>query len=183
MKLNIVLAAAALLDSGLAFAGPGNEIDPTANTATQISVAFQYGPTSVIGATACPHPTIYLGVSVCPAVKTINLTPGHRLVITNISGSLSFNPNGGSDVAQQAVSIVLNVGNNASSSNIPPDHTQVVGTTTYYSFNKSVHMFADPGVGFPEILVGNFSSPIGPFFSTGTGYVSITFQGYLVPLN
>ena len=181
MKLNTLLAAAALCGSGLAFAG--NEIDPTAETATQISVAFQFGPTSVIGAAACPHPTIYLGISVCPAVKTINLTAGKRFVITNISGSLSFNPNGGSDVVQQGVAMVLNVGSNASSSQLPPDHTQVVGATTYYSFNKSVHMFADPGIGFPEILVGNFQSPLGPFFSTGSGYVSLTFQGYLVPLN
>ena len=125
----------------------------------------------------------YQGVSVCVASKAINLTPGQRFVITNISGSLSFNPNGGSDVAQQTVAMVLNVGTNASSSLIPPDNAQVVGTTTYYSFNKSVHMFADPGIGFPEVLVGNFSSPIGPFFSTGTGSLSITFQGYLVPLN
>ena len=183
MKLSTLLAATALCGSGLAVAGPGNTIDPTASTATQISVAFQFGPTSVIGATACPNPVTYLGVSVCPAVKTINLTPGQRFVITNISGSLSFNPNGGGDVVQQGVAMVLNVGNNASSSLISPDYTQVVGATTYYSFNKSVHMFADPGIGFPEVLVGNFSSPNGPFFSTGSGYVSITFQGYLVPLN
>ncbi|HYL74565.1 MAG TPA: hypothetical protein VEU96_10190 [Bryobacteraceae bacterium] len=183
MKLNNLLAAVALCGSGLAFAGNGNQIDPTASTATQISVAFQFGPTSVIGANACPNPVNYLGVSVCVASKAINLTPGQRFVITNISGSLSFNPNGGSDVVQQGVAMVLNVGNNASSSQISPDYSQVVGTTTYYSFNKSVHMFADPGIGFPEILVGNFQSPIGPFFSTGTGAVSLTFQGYLVPLN
>jgi hypothetical protein len=183
MKLNTLLAAAALCGSALAFAGTGNQIDPTATTATQISVSFQFGPTSVIGANACPNPVVYLGVNVCVASKTLNLTPGQRFVITNISGGLFFNPNGGSDVAQQAVAMVLNVGPNASSSLLPPDSTQVVGTTTYYSFNKSVHMFADPGIGFPEILVGNFSSPLGPFFSTGSGNVSLTFQGYLVPLN
>ena len=183
MKLSTLLAAAALCGSGLAFAGQGNQIDPTATTATQISVLFQFGPTSVIGANACPNPTTYQGVSVCAAVKTINLPPGQRFVITNISGSLVFNPNGGSDVAQQTVTMVLNVGNTAGSSQMTPDATQVVGNTTYYSFNKSVHMFADPGIGFPEILVGNFSSPLGPFFSTGSGSVGITFQGYLVPLN
>jgi hypothetical protein len=178
---NTVFATAALWCAGLAFAG--NQIDPTASAATQISVSFQFGPTSVIGANACSNPVTYQGVSVCIASKSVNLPQGQRFVITNISGSLLFNTNGGSDVAQQTVSMVLNVGNTAASSQIPPDATQVVGTTTYYSFNKSVHMFADPGIGFPEILVGNLSSPIGPFFSTGSGSVSITFQGYLVPLN
>ncbi len=152
-------------------------IDATALTATQINLAVQFGPTSA--GVKCTNPTTYNGVSVCGSVGVINVPSGNRLVITNISGALSYNPNGGGEVMTEAVSIGINVGGNIFFSQLPVEHSQVVNGTTYYTFNKAVHMFADPGVGFPEILVDNFQG-VGPFFQYGTGYMNITIQGYLV---
>jgi hypothetical protein len=183
MKLtHSLVAIAALCGSSIAFAGNGNAVDPTANTAVQINVAIQFGPTSAIRTHACFNPTVYNGVNTCPSVTTTNLTPGYRLVITNISGSLTYSPNGGGEVMSETISFGVNVGNNIFFSQLPMEHAQVVGGTTYYSFNKAVHMFADPGVGFPEVLVSNFQS-VGPFFRFGTGYLNMTIQGYQVPLN
>jgi hypothetical protein len=177
-----LFALAALCGSGIVRAGNGNQIDPTALAATQMNVAIQFGPTSVIGAHACTNPTTYQGVNVCPSVANLNVPSGYRFVITNISGGLTYNPNGGGEVISETVSIGLNVAGTIFFSQIPVEHTQVVGGATYYTFNRSVHMYADPGVGFPEILVSNFQA-IGPFFQFGTGYLNMTFQGYLVPTN
>jgi len=177
-----LLTLAALCGASLAFAGNPHvttTIDDTALAATQIAVQFHFGPTSVPVVT-CPNPTTYQGTPVCASVATFIIPNGYRFVITNISGGISYNPNGGNEVMDEQINFGINLGGHIYFSSIPVQHTQQVGTTTYYSFNHAVHMFADPGTGFPEILITNLTGGE-PFFKSGVGGASFIFQGYLVP--
>jgi hypothetical protein len=182
MKLKgIFLTALALLGQGNMWADNphATSADPTADTATQIHVSFRFGPTPAV---TCSNPTVYQGTTLCPASALFTVPAGNRFVITNVSGSVTYNTNGGSDVLEQLAALGLNVGGNIAFSAIPFDHSQQVGTTTYFSFNQNVHMFADPGTGFPVVELTNLSNGF-PFFPTGVGGVSLVFQGYLVPLS
>ncbi|HEY4360991.1 MAG TPA: hypothetical protein VGN17_08480 [Bryobacteraceae bacterium] len=177
-----LLTLAVLCGAGLAYAGkPYNPTtaDDMALSATQIAVQFRFGPTSSPAVT-CSNPTTYQGTPVCGSVSTFLIPNGFRFVITNISGGYTYNPNGGTEVIEEQVNLGLNLDGHIYFSSIPVDHIQQVGTTTYYSFNKSVHMFADPGTGFPEVLLANLTGGQ-PFFKTGVGGFSMIFQGYLIP--
>jgi hypothetical protein len=182
MKLrSTLLTLVALCGAGSTWAGKPytpTTADDTALAATQIRVQFAFGPTSNPLVT-CPFPTTYMGTPVCASLATFNVPSGFRFVITNISGSATYNPNGG-EVMSQSAAIVLGLNATDYSSAIPFGQPQQVGTTSYFSFNHAVHMFADPGTGFPEVLISNLTGGF-PFFQTGSGFVSITFQGYLVP--
>ena len=184
MKLTYTLfAIAALCGTGIVRAGNGNQIDPTALAAVQYRVQIPFGTNGQHGIN-CPNPSTGGFPGLCLSVGTFQIPVGNRMVITNISGSYSFNANGGSDVISETVAMVVNVGNQAASTLLPVDHIQTIGGATFYSFNKAVHMFADSGVGFPEILIDNLGpNSVGPTFPTGYGFISITIQGYLVPLN
>lgn len=155
--------------------------DPTALNATQFSVLIRFGPTSSPSVN-CPNPTTYLGTPVCAAVAVFNIPAGNRFVLTNISGGMAYNPNGGGEVVEQKVNLGFNVNGTIAFSSIPFDHIQQVGNSTYLTFNQSVHMFVDPGIGFPEILISNLTGGQ-PFFQTGVGSAGFVFQGYLVPIN
>jgi hypothetical protein len=180
MRLRTTLfTVLALCGTGSLRAGNGNEADPTALLAVQYNVHISFGPQGAgSGIVSCTNP--FQGTTICPSVTTFNIPSGNRFVITSISGAVDFNPNGGTDVMSQNVSIGFNVGGQIFFSQFPLTNGQVVQGTTYYTFNNAVHMFADPAVGFPEILVSNLNG-VGPDFTVGYGYMNITFQGYLVP--
>jgi hypothetical protein len=180
MKLSSTLfTTLAFCGASSLWAGNGNAIDPTANAAVQYNVATRFGPTS-LGVT-CANPATYNGVSTCASQVFINVPNGFRFVITNISGGVQYNQNGSSEVLAETVNMLVNVGGTAAPVTIPFDHNQVVGSTVYYAFNKAVHIFMDASIGL-ETQVDAFGN-IGPFFQFGTGYMNLTFQGYLVPLN
>lgn len=179
---NTVLAVVAICGSSFGVRGQSildlTSVDPSALEAVQINAQFQFGPTGP--SVKCTSPTTFEGVSVCPSVTNLQQPPmGYRLVITNISAAVSYNQNGGGEVMTENLSIGLNVGGNIFFSYLPFDHIQTAGATTLYTFNKAVHMYADPAVGFPELLLSAVST-VGPFFKVGTGSASITIQGYLV---
>jgi|SRR5579872_1537343 len=178
-----MFAIAVLCGAGIVRAGNGNQIDPTAQAAVQYHLQIPFGTNGQHGI-SCPNPSTGGLAGLCLSVGTFNIPTGNRLVITNISGSYSFNANGGTDVISESVSIGLNVGGQIFFSSIPVDHIQIVGASTSYTFNKSVHMFADASVGFPEILIDNLGpGSVGPTFLSGFGFMAVTVQGYLVPLN
>lgn len=179
MKLTHALITLALCGSTLAWGGNGNQIDPTASAAVQYNVSTRFGPTS-LGVT-CSNPTTYNGVPTCASQVFINVPNGYRFVITNISGGIQYNQNGSSEILQESVNMLVNVGGAVAPISIPFEHNQVVGSTVYYSFSKEVHMFMDASIGL-ETQVDAFGN-IGPFFQFGTGYTNLTFQGYLIPLN
>lgn len=180
MKLSRTLfAALALCGAGSLWAGNGNEIDPTALAAVQYNLSTRFGPTS-LGVT-CSNPATYNGIQTCASQVFLNVPNGYRFVITNISGGVQYNQNGSNEVLGETVNMLVNVGGTVAPISIPFDHSQVVGPTVYYAFSKAVHLFWDPSIGL-EIQVDAFGN-IGPFFQYGTGYLNLTFQGYLVPLN
>jgi hypothetical protein len=150
-----------------------NQIDPTALAAVQYTFSQQFGP-----GTTCKFPDT---AGLCLAVITFTGIPtGQRLVITDISAVLSFNPNGSPDAPAGALSFGVNVAGTVAFYNFPWDRSVQVGNLTTYYLNKNLHMFADPGIGFPEILIENLTG-IGPIFNAGTGAFGITITGYLVP--
>jgi hypothetical protein len=145
-------------------------IDPTAAAAVHYTGSIAFG-----AGTSCSGDT----PPVCFATIPFSVPAGQRLVITNISASFSFDPNGGSEVPSGAVGMLLNVGGTVASYTFPFDSSKQVGAATYSYMNKSVHIFADPAIGF-SWSVANLTG-IGPVFTVGSGGFGITVTGYLVP--
>jgi hypothetical protein len=148
-------------------------IDPTALTAVQYSSSIAFGAGT---GTNCPHNS----PPVCFAsIPFPNIPAGQRFVITNISGNFRFNPNGGSEVPEADFGIILSINGTYGNYTFPFDSSQQLGNTTYYYMNKNVKLYADPTIGFGW-EVGNLNG-VGPVFVTGSGGMTVTVTGYLVP--
>jgi hypothetical protein len=146
-------------------------IDPTALAAVHYSSSIAFG-----AGTNCPNNT----PAVCFAtILSPNIPAGQRLVITNISANYSFNPNGGTEVPSTALGMLLNVNGTIGNYTFPFDSSQQVGNSTLHYMNKSVKIFADPSIGF-SWSIANLTG-IGPVFTVGSGGLSVTVTGYMVP--
>jgi len=172
--LTVILLCGASLVNAQGNSGKNN-IDPAASVAVHYTFSTAFGP-----GTTCQFPST---TGLCLAAIPFNKIPtGQRFVIQDISASVSFNPNAGSDVLAGAIGILLNVGGTIASYTFPFDSSKQVGNTTYYYMNKNVKIYADPAIGF-SWTIGNLNNAGLPVFTSGTGAMDLTVSGYLVPNN
>jgi hypothetical protein len=150
-------------------------IDPTALAAVHYTFNQSFGP-----GTTCQFPATN-PPGLCLATVPFSVPAGQRFVIQDLSANVAFNANGGGDVLAGAIGILLNVGGTIANYTFPFDSSKQVGNTTYYYINKNVKIYADPAIGFGW-EIANLTG-VGPVFTTGTGSMSITVSGYLVPLS
>jgi hypothetical protein len=150
--------------------------DPPSIDATALAAVHYISSVAFGAGSNCPHNT----PAVCFAtIPSPNIPAGQRLVITNISANYSFNPNGGSEVPATALGMLLNIDGTIGNYTFPFDSSQQVGNTTYHYLNKSVKIYADPSIGF-FWSVANLTG-VGPVFTVGSGGMTVTVTGYLVP--
>jgi hypothetical protein len=178
--LTILTLGAATIASGQPPFQGLTSIDAHALNAVQFTFGGKYGPGTVLGSSDCPAQKSN-SVGYCVALANFNVPAGKRLVIENISAGISFNPNGSGAVFGPTLSVGLTVGGTTAFTNLPLETTLTVGSTTYYSTNRSLRLYADPGAGFPELLFQNITGGIGPNLGGATGAFSVTVSGYYVP--
>ncbi len=154
-----------------------NAVDEAAQNALQMNVHYQFGPGTIVG-TDCEGTSTSTGY--CFATGHFTVPQGKRFVIENISAVVSF-PSESADTMAQIFSVATNVGGTVAFHTLPFDRIAVVGSNSLYYANKSVRLYADPGIGFPKIDLGNLSG-LGPVFTHAKGYASFVLSGYLVDL-
>jgi len=164
-------------------------IDPDALAAVQTQVTVEFGAGTSVGKgnPYCPQQVGTSGECAASVVMTIPPPVAgatYRLVITNISATLSYNGST-ADLPQQCLTLqtVLNAASGGTSTVAPTclpfTQTQTTGSYTNYYLSQSVHMYTDLDADFPTFSIINLKG-IGPIFTTGGGALNIGVQGYLV---
>ena len=146
MRLTNTLLSLFVLWGSNALFGQNTTVDPQARAAIQVGLSIAFGAGTVAGRD-CPGGT---STGECFAIiPLVDLPPGHRMVIQNISATLTFNANGGTDVAQQCLTLFVLVGSNASISCLPFSQIQQLSQGYSANLNQHVHIYADVPVDSP----------------------------------
>jgi hypothetical protein len=87
------------------------------------------------------------------------------MVIQNISARLIFNANGGTDVAEQCLTLSVLLGSNVSFSFLAFSQIQQLSSGHRAYLNQDVHIYADAALDYPKVQIGNLTNEVFPIFN------------------